>query len=122
MNYSHFSGLLAYVLLLYESNIAASGSLNVRPLDPQARNSVHNASGNIPGSSPERTPGSVPRAAPGKSRTQGVPGSDAENALHQKIIQRMTGGGDPIAVSIGLKLRAFGSCARACLFFIPTET
>ena len=69
--------------------------------DPIARGTGHNASGNIPGPSPERTPGSVPRAAPGKSQAQGVPGSDAENASHQKRLQQMTGGGGPIAKSTG---------------------
>jgi len=69
--------------------------------DPIARSSGHNASGNIPGPSPERTPGSVPRAAPGKSQAQGVPGSDAEYASHQKQLQQMTGGGGPIAKSTG---------------------
>jgi hypothetical protein len=95
------------VFALHMSNIAASGSRNVRSHDPLARNPGHNASGNIPGPSPERTPGNVPGTAPGKSRAQGVPGSDAENALHPKRFQPMTGGGGPIAVSTAVKSARF---------------
>jgi len=75
---------LAYDLLYLSLTSRHPDCETFQQHDPIARSSGHNASGNILGPSPERTPGSVPRAAPGKSKAQGVPGSDAEDVKHQK--------------------------------------